>query len=43
MNAGDEICLVLSTSLLEMKVKVLESDISFVKRDKRRKYIRSPV
>lgn len=32
VNAGDEICLVLSTSLLEMKVKVLESDISFVKK-----------
>ncbi|SHN00657.1 RND family efflux transporter, MFP subunit [Cyclobacterium lianum] len=30
VNAGDEVCLVLSTGLLEMKVKVLESDIGFV-------------
>ncbi|GEO22967.1 efflux RND transporter periplasmic adaptor subunit [Cyclobacterium qasimii] len=32
VNAGDEICLVLSTGLLEMKVKVLESDIGYVKK-----------
>jgi RND family efflux transporter MFP subunit len=32
VNAGDEICLVLSTRSLEMKVKVLESDISHVKK-----------
>jgi RND family efflux transporter MFP subunit len=30
VNAGDEVCLVLSTNLLEMKVKILESDIVFV-------------
>jgi RND family efflux transporter MFP subunit len=32
VSQGDEICLVLSTNALEMKVKILESDISFVKK-----------
>jgi RND family efflux transporter MFP subunit len=32
VSQGDEICLVLSTNDLEMKVKILESDISFVKK-----------
>ncbi|WP_162342872.1 efflux RND transporter periplasmic adaptor subunit [Cyclobacterium salsum] len=32
VNAGDEVCLLLSTDLLEMKVKVLESDISFIRK-----------
>lgn len=30
VSAGDEVCLVLSTNYLEMKVKILESDIAFV-------------
>ncbi|MDN3689156.1 efflux RND transporter periplasmic adaptor subunit [Cyclobacterium jeungdonense] len=32
VNAGDEVCLLLSTNLLEMKVKILESDISFIRK-----------
>lgn len=35
VNSGDEICEVLSTGQLEMKVKVLESDINYIKKNQK--------
>lgn len=35
VNSGDEICEILSTGQLEMKVKVLESDINYIKKNQK--------
>lgn len=35
VNSGDEVCEILSTDRLEMKVKVLESDINYIKKNQK--------
>jgi membrane fusion protein, multidrug efflux system len=35
VNSGDEICEILSTGQLEMRVKVLESDINYIKKNQK--------